>query len=82
MLGDPTGVCRPRPPERLQVGHDLPSRKTLDRYEDVGECVAAGILLVDDLSLEPAAVEPLPEIDEQDVNLVAWLALVSGDVAI
>jgi len=48
----------------------------------VGECVAAGILLVDDLSLEPAAVEPLPEIDEQDVNLVAWLALVSGDVAI
>src|SRR5215217_4167067 len=50
----PRPLCFPR--QRLQVGHDLPARKTLDRYEDVGERVAAGIRLVDDLGLEPAAV--------------------------
>ena len=34
------------------------------------------IRLVNDLGLEPTAtVEPLPEIDEQDVNVVAWLHL-------
>ena len=41
---------------------------------------AAVIALVDDLGLEPPPpVEPLPEIDERDVNLVTWMALVPGD---
>ena len=52
-------------------------RKTLDDHEGVRERVAAVIRLVEDLGLEPPAeVEPLPEIEEEDVNLVTWMALV------
>ncbi len=54
-------------------------RRTLDEHEDARERVAAVVDLVDDLGLEPPAeVEPLPEIDEEDVNLVTWMALVPG----
>ncbi|MDP9438025.1 MAG: hypothetical protein M3P49_04680, partial [Actinomycetota bacterium] len=57
-------------------------RQALGQHEDVRERVAAVIALVDDLGLEPPeAVEPLPEIDEEDVNLVTWLALVPGDAS-
>ena len=56
-------------------------RKTLDEHEDMRERVAAVIALTDDLGLEPPPeVEPLPEIDEQDVNLVTWMALVLDNV--
>jgi hypothetical protein len=56
-------------------------RKTLDEHEDMRERVAAVIALIDDLGLEPpAAVEPLLKIDEQDVNLVTWMALVPDNV--
>jgi len=56
-------------------------RKTLDEHEDMRERVAAVIALIDDLGLEPPSeVEPLPEIDEQDVNLVTWMALVPDNV--
>jgi hypothetical protein len=42
--------------------------------------VAAVIALAEELGLEPPpSVEPLPEIDERDINLVTWLALVSGN---
>ena len=52
-------------------------RKTLDAHEDAKTRVAEVIRLVEDLGLEPPAeVEPLPEIEEEDVNLVTWMALV------
>ena len=52
-------------------------RRTLDEHEGTRERVASVIALVDDLGLQPPPpVEPLPEIDRQDVNLVTWLALV------
>ncbi|BBL79300.1 helicase [Rubrobacter xylanophilus] len=55
-------------------------RKALDAHGDVRERVAAVIRLVEDLGLEPPPeVEPLPEIEKEDVNLVAWMALVPGD---
>ena len=55
-------------------------RKTLDAHEDPSERVAAIIALIDDLGLEPSPeVETLPEIEEQDVNLVTWMALVPPD---
>jgi hypothetical protein len=42
----------------------------------VREGLTAVIRLVNDLGLEPrATVEPLPEIDEQDVNVATWLHL-------
>jgi superfamily II DNA or RNA helicase len=54
-------------------------RKTLDQHDDERERAVAVIRLVKDLGLEPPAeVQPLPEIDEQDVNLVTWMALVPG----
>ena len=57
-------------------------RKTLDQYENVRERVAEVVRLVEDLGLQPPAeVEPLPEIEEQDVNLVTWMALVPETVA-
>ena len=52
-------------------------RKTLDAHEDAKTGVAEVIRLVEDLGLDPPAeVEPLPEIEEEDVNLVTWMALV------
>lgn len=52
-------------------------RRTLDEHEDAGERVAAVIRLVDDLGLEPPAeVQALPDIEEEDVNLVTWMAFV------
>ncbi len=54
-------------------------RRTLDEHDSTSERVAAVIALVDDLGLQPPPpVEPLPEIDQRDVNLVTWLALVPG----
>ncbi len=54
-------------------------RRTLDEHDGTRERVASVIALVDDLGLQPPPpVEPLPEIDPQDVNLVTWLALVPG----
>jgi hypothetical protein len=42
----------------------------------VREGLTAVIRLINDLGLKPTAtVEPLPEIDEQDVNVVTWLHL-------
>jgi hypothetical protein len=56
-------------------------RKTLDEHEDPRERVAALIALIDDLGLEPPPqVQPLPEIEEEDVNLVTWMALVPYEV--
>jgi hypothetical protein len=58
-------------------------RKTIDAHEAPKERVAAIIALIDDLGLEPPAeVEALPEIEEQDVNLVTWLALVPRDATV
>ena len=37
------------------------------------------IVLVDELEPHPP-VKPLPEIQEQDVELVTWIALVPGEV--
>jgi hypothetical protein len=52
------------------------TRKALGRYEDVREGLTAIIRLINDRGLEPTAtVEPLPEIDEQDVNVATWLHL-------
>ncbi len=52
-------------------------RRTLDQDGTVKERVAGVIQLVDDLGLEPPPpVEVLPEIDEVDINLVTWMALV------
>jgi len=52
-------------------------RQTLNEHEDVRDRVVAVIRLVDELGLQPPPpVEPLPEIDEQDINLVTWMALV------
>src|SRR3712207_2172249 len=52
-------------------------RKTLDQHENVRERAAEVIGLVEELGLEPPSpVKPLPEIDEQNVNLVTWMALV------
>ena len=52
-------------------------RKTLDAHEDPRERVAALIALIEDLGLEPPPeVQTLPEIEEEDVNLVTWMALV------
>ena len=40
------------------------------------EGLTAVIRLINDLGLKPTAtVEPLPEIDEQDVNVATWLHL-------
>ncbi|MDP9438834.1 MAG: helicase, partial [Actinomycetota bacterium] len=56
-------------------------RRTLDNHGEARDRAAAVITLVDELGLQPPPpVEPLPEIDEEDVNLVTWLALVPGDV--
>src|SRR3712207_4811769 len=56
-------------------------RKTLDRHEDIRERAAEIIRLVEDLGLEPPPpVKPLPEIDEQDINVVTWMALVPSAV--
>jgi len=56
-------------------------RKTLDAHEDPRERVAALIALVDDLGLEPPPeVQTLPEIEEEDVNLVTWMALVPHEL--
>jgi Helicase conserved C-terminal domain/PLD-like domain len=55
-------------------------RRTLDEHEKTGERVRAVIALVEELGLQPPSpVDPLPDIDEQDVNLVTWMALVPGD---
>jgi len=52
-------------------------RQTLNEHEDVRDRVVAVIRLVDELGLQPPPpVEPLPEIGEQDINLVTWMALV------
>ncbi len=57
-------------------------RRTLDGHGDVRDRAAAVIALVDELGLQPPPpVEPLPEIDEEDVNLVTWMALVPGEGA-
>ncbi|MBA2691478.1 MAG: helicase, partial [Rubrobacter sp.] len=56
-------------------------RKTLDAHEAPKDKVAAVIALVEELGLQPPPeVEPLPEIEEGDVNLVAWMALVPEDL--
>ncbi len=56
-------------------------RKALDQNEDVKERAAEVVRLVEGLGLEPPVeIEPLPEIEEEDVNLVTWMALVPGDV--
>jgi hypothetical protein len=56
-------------------------RRTLDEHEKTGERARAVIALVEELGLQPPPpVDPLPDIDEQDVNLVTWMALVpDGD---
>ncbi len=55
-------------------------RRTLDNHGDGRDRAAAVISLVDELGLQPSLpVEPLPEIDEKDVNLVTWMALVPQD---
>ncbi len=52
-------------------------RQALDAYENKQERAAAVIALIDELGLEPPPeAEPLPEIEEEDVNLVTWMALV------
>ena len=54
-------------------------RKTLDEHEEVGDRVRAVIALVGELGLQPPPpVDPLPDIEEDDVNLVTWMALVPG----
>jgi hypothetical protein len=56
-------------------------RQALDKHDHTRERVATVIALVNELGLQPPQpIEPLPEIDEQDVNLVTWLALVPRDV--
>ncbi len=57
-------------------------RRTLDGHADARDRAAAVIALVDELGLQPPPpVDPLPEIDEEDVNLVTWMALVPGEGA-
>jgi hypothetical protein len=52
-------------------------RQALNKHENERDRAAAVIRLVDELGLQPPPpVEPLPEIDEQDINLVTWMALV------
>ncbi|MBA2375639.1 MAG: DEAD/DEAH box helicase [Rubrobacter sp.] len=52
-------------------------RRALDAHEDPKERAEAVISLVDELGLQPPPeVEPLPEIEVGDVNLVTWMALV------
>lgn len=56
-------------------------RKTLDDHEDPRERVEEVVRLVRDLGLQPPQeVEPLPEIEIEDVNLVTWMALVPHSV--
>lgn len=56
-------------------------RKTLDAHEAPRDKVSAVIALVEELGLQPPPeVKPLPEIEEGDVNLVAWMALVPESV--
>lgn len=51
--------------------------QTLDAHGDAKGRAMAVIALVDELGLQPPPpVEPLPEIDEEDVNLVTWIALI------
>lgn len=55
-------------------------RQALDEHENERDRVDAVIRLVDELGLQPPPpVEPLPEIDEQDINLVTWMALVPSE---
>ena len=57
-------------------------RRTLDAHGDAKGRALAVIELVEELGLQPPPpVEPLPEIDEGDVNLVTWMALVPHDMA-
>lgn len=55
-------------------------RKAIDGHEQARDKVQAIIGLVEDLGLQPPPpVEQLPDIEEKDVSLVAWLALVPTD---
>ena len=55
----------------------------LDAHDDAKRRAAVVIELVDELGLEPPTpVEPLPEIDEEGVNLVTCLALVPAEVSV
>ena len=46
-------------------------RRALDMHEHTSKRVAAVITLVDDLGLQPPPlIDPPPDIDEQDVDLV------------
>nr|MDQ3342600.1 hypothetical protein [Actinomycetota bacterium] len=55
-------------------------RRVLTSADDATAKVEALGRLVTDLGLEPSpALEPLPEIEEDDVHLVCWLAIVPQD---
>lgn len=70
--------------DTLEAPYDLRTqrlfRNAMTTHEAPTDKVRAIVELVDELGLEPPEpIEPLPEIVEDDVHLVCWMALVSPE---
>ena len=63
--------------DELRLGLRGQVRRLLASTATASDKVAALAQLATELGLEPSTpLEPLPEVDEDDVHLVCWLAIV------